>query len=481
MIQFTLLLLPIALALAIIFYTKKTVLGLLAGAITALIILHKGSVPLSLHAFWVTSLESIKNPWHYSALVFTCLLGGFAVLIETSGGLKKMFSHLTSVKALQLRVMGLGLMCFFDGLANSLIVGRVVRPVADKLGLPRERLAYLVDTTSATVACIAPISTWIAMQLGLIATGMLVLGISGSPYEVFLQSIPMNFYCLFALAVAFYVALRKNDFAHQENRNENKNQSVNQSEEKQERKVTSSEDSSLPSTVGVKVALIPIAVLFLSIPVLFYLWEASPYFPISGEKLSLALGGSSGPYVFIVASVVALSVAFLMHPEKVVASRIKAVWKGMKQMLKPLLVLVSAWIFGSTLQQLGVGVALAELISQCMTTWLFPSAVFLTGCLLAFTTGTSWGTMALLFPLAVAGMAELEITNLSFGLSVISAAVFSGAVFGDHCSPFSDTTIVSSVACGIPTEQHVKTQLPYALISGLAALCLGFLPIGFLL
>jgi len=155
---------------------------------------------------------------------------------------------------------------------------------------------------------------------------------------------------------------------------------------------------------------------------------------------------------------------------------VRAFGRGVGAMIGPVGILVAAWIMGSVMSALGTAELISGLLSGSDILWLMPTLTFLTGALISFATGTSWGTMGLLFPLAIPATAELGGGDPL--LSIVVAAVFSGAVFGDHCSPFSDTTIVSSISCGVEPHDHVRTQIPYALLAGLVAILVGFVPAG---
>jgi tetracycline resistance efflux pump len=369
-------------------------------------------------------------------------------------------------------LMGLGFLCFFDGLANSMVVGRVGRRLAAKAGTSPVKLAYIADTTSSAVACVALISTWIAFQLSMIAEAFAAVGQDVNPYQVFLRSIPLNFYCWFAL-VLLAVAIRRQfhpgpmgDFARTH--------------------IGLGLEQELPSAADAppgpaRSALVPLATLigaFLAGFVL--LGTPGPLLPLTRDKLVAAFGSDQGPLVMVLAAALAGLTAFALYPRK---SRGgwrragRAYRRGLTNMLLPLLILLAAWMLGSVVKALGTAALLAGWAEQVGSLALFPTLVFVTGATVSFATGTSWGTMGLLFPLLVPAGAQLGADQDT--LVLVVAAIFSGAVFGDHCSPFSDTTIVTSVSCGVEPHDHVRTQLPYAFIAAGVALALGFLPAGF--
>ncbi|MBK1853947.1 hypothetical protein JO972_03180 [Verrucomicrobiaceae bacterium 5K15] len=456
---------PAVVALATILLLRQAVLGLVAGSFAGCVLLtdgHWGNATLALvqdHFF-----PSMQGPWRVGAILFTLILGAFTVVIERGGGFESVANKLLGKHAadprrrLETATGLLGVLCFFDGLANSLLLGRITRPLADRIGVARAKMAYLVDSTSSSIACIAFISTWIATQLSLIQQSIDGRGISESAYALFFQSIPQNFYCLFTLILAALVVWRRWDFGPMKKAKSTPHE-------------TSSEVAD--STSSIWIALAPIIILSISIVSLFYLWETRPLWPVTSDKLSTAFSGNAGPYALTLGSVIGLLAACFFFPRKRQPELATAVSEGAASMLGPLLILVSAWTFGSILGELGTAKWLASSMSGAFPVDYFPAAIFITGAAISFLTGSSWGTMALLMPLALPAYLDLA-PDQPVLLSAVIGAVFSGAVFGDHCSPFSDTTIVSAFACGITAQEHVVTQLPYALLAAAVALGVGF-------
>ena len=374
-------------------------------------------------------------------------------------------------------IVGLGLVCFFDGLANTLMLGRVGRSLADEAKVPREKLAYLVDTTSSAVACVAFLSTWSVFQLTLIANEL-----SGSPfsepaYLLFLKSIPSNFYCLGSLLLVFLAArwnwnpppMLGSAAREPETKPTSAHQPLNEASELEKKYLTA--------------ALGPLVVLVLSVPLAFWILGGGEVFPTSLQDIQQAFATSNGPYALLLAGFFSILGALLFFPAKK-KEALSAIPSGVRSILPALIVLVMAWTLGSTLSSLKTGEYLAGLLGENFQASYLPGVTFALGCLIAFCTGTSWGTMALLMPLALGtflsmvGERNLDPNAVVFLIPPIIAAVFGGAVFGDHASPFSDTTIVSALACDVSTTSHVATQLPYALLAASSAVLFGYLPIG---
>ncbi|MCC5833512.1 MAG: hypothetical protein JJU20_02155 [Opitutales bacterium] len=468
---------PSAVALVLVFVTRKVMLSLLLGGFVGSLLLVGGNpVRAFLDLVEFHLLPHFGSGWKVGAVIFTLLMGGLVALLERSGGMTALFQrwlHRPGPRRVEAVTCMGGLICFFDGLANALMIGRLMQPFARQAKLSAARLAYVVDTTSSAVACLAFVSTWIAYQLAMIHEGYVLAGREGDsqPYLTFFQSIPYNYYCWFALSLLAVVVLRQIQWGPMRRYTRPP--------------VVGGADAA--STPGIDSspwrALGPIAVLLVGIPVGIYLdgvqrAELSAW-PISAESVSIAFGAAHTPLILIAASVLASLVALLSLPVSQREGSAAAYLTGLEQLFRPVLILISAWVLSSTLNQLEAGAFLSQLVGDHLAVDYLPLVVFLAGALIAFSTGTSWGTMGLLMPLAVAMC--LDLPDLPAHLiPAVVGAVFSGAVFGDHCSPISDTTIVSSIACGIDPFDHVRTQLPYALVAAAWSVAAGFLLLVFL-
>lgn len=460
---------PALVALTAVITLRNAAIGLLAGGFAGALLAASGNFGAASKSFLADHLlGSLAGTWHVAAIIFTLLLGAFAGVLESGGGFAALVQRLTAKvrhprRDTNMATVALGLVCFFDGLANSLLLGRLIRPLADRHGISRAKLSYLVDSTSASVACVAFISTWIATQLSLIDTAVEGTRFAGSSYSLFFKSIPGNFYCLFTLLLAALVAWR----------------GWNIGPMKRFERVTLDQSRhhpvELPGDTGeapLSRALLPLAALVLAIPTIFYLWDTSPVWPVTADKLGKAFSGGAGPYALTLGSAIGLAVAITVVPGHLRSKALDGARRGAGSMLAPLTILVAAWALGGVLENLGTADRISSLLGSSVSPALFPTAVFACAAAVAFLTGTSWGTMGLMMPLAVPIAAATAVGSPALDplLPLAIAAVFSGAVFGDHCSPFSDTTIVSAIACGIRPLDHVITQLPYALLSsGLAA------------
>jgi len=481
---------PSAIALLYVLLFRHVIVALALGALCGTVLLSSGPLDRAVAALAVDHVvPSFQSSWKVGALLFTLFLGGFTSLIERGGGLRTLVTRFvgnrgSGARRLQLGTLGLGFLCFFDGLANSILLGRLTRSMARPCGVSRVKLAYIVDSTSSAVACIAFISTWIATQLSLINDGLAAAGHADafSAYRVFFASIPLNFYCLFTLGLLFLVIVLRADIGPMRAFEARARAGGSAATERGDDAAKADGASGTGKDGGAWTALLPIGALIAGIMLTFYLWEARPLLPVTAAKLADAFSSGDGPWILLTGSVIGIAIACLTWPHGKRDSRIDAFLDGAGAMIPPLVILVAAWALGSVISALGAAETLAAWLDGRLHPALFPAAVFATGALISFSTGTSWGTMALLMPLAIPPVFALAggdgAQDVELLLSATVAAVFSGAVFGDHCSPFSDTTIVSSIATGVEPIDHVKTQLPYALIAAAAAIVFGFLPVG---
>jgi Na+/H+ antiporter NhaC len=353
-----------------------------------------------------------------------------------------------------------GLLCFFDGLASSLLTGRIARPLADRAGVSRERLSWVVDSTGSPVACVAFISTWIATQLSLIEQGLGHAPFKVEPYAMFFLSVPANAYCLLTLLLV-PLAIR---LAYQP-----------RAMRRFQPLVPESRDDAPGGLARPWVVLVPLAVLVAGILGGFPLLSEQQVNALEIEGWKQAFSGDAGPYALVFGSVAGWIAAMLCFPGHRRGEAAAAAVHGAGSLLPALVVLVFAWTLGGMFEALGTTRHIAELLSEGIAPAWLPLVIFIVGSSMAFTTGSSWGTMGLLMPLALpailaaaaaAGMSPEETRALA---AMAIGAVFGGATLGDHCSPFSDTTIVSALASGCKTTDHVTSQLPFAGIATAAA------------
>jgi Na+/H+ antiporter NhaC len=468
---------PSIVALSSVVLLKSVLPGLLLGAFSGALIAADANVfQAFIDIFKKYMIPALQSSWNISIIIFTLLMGGFVALIEAGGGITGILNSLhkqTDImrKRTQLSAFFMGLICFFDGLASSMLVGRVMKPVAARSKVSGVKLAYIVDSTSSPIACIAVVSTWIAYQLSMIKEG-LPATIKTSPYLLFIESIPQNYYCIFTLVFVFMVIIMNINFGPMK-RFEDSAYSI------------TTQNKPTPQTGHWCKAAIPLLFLILSMLIGLYISGHGFKLPASFQDIYEAFGKSDAALVLVCASALSCILAFLFNPFTTSTSGEKIssgtnFMSGMTSLFIPVLILVSAWTLSAVLKELKTVEALTSILTGSVSPYYLPAAIFITGALISFVTGSSWGTMGVLMPIALPLLftlgSDLSPAELRPLIPAIIASVLGGAVFGDHCSPMSDTTIVSAIACGVAPLDHVKTQLPYALLTAVAALITGYLP-----
>jgi Na+/H+ antiporter NhaC len=428
-------------------------------------------------------LGSVSDPWNAGILIFTMLMGAAIGLVTRSGGAQAIAEALArkakTPRAGMLAAWLMGIIIFFDDYGSCLIAGNTSRPITDKLRVSREKLAYLIDSTAAPIATIAVISTWVGYEMGMIGEGFAAVGVEVAPYMVFLQSIPYRFYSLFAMAMVLILAFTLRDFGPMY-KAEIRARTTGKLMRDGAVPLSASDTAELQVREGTPLRWINFVLPILTIIVVTIV---GLYFNGGGAEAGTfldAIGNADASVVLLWSSLAGLVVGVIL----VLAQRIltlnetmETVMTGAKSVFTALVILVLAWSLSSVSGALGAADYLAPLVSSSgVPVWLVPLIVFIVACLVAFATGTSWGTMGILTPMAVP-------IAYAFGVDYILiptlAAVLTGAIFGDHCSPLSDTTILSSTGSSCDHIDHVRTQLPYSIVTALVAGVVGFIPAGF--
>jgi Na+/H+ antiporter NhaC len=423
---------------------------------------------------WV--LEAIAPPdgdtSHASIMVFTVLIGGLVGIIARNGGtlgiVDAVTRFTTSRRRGQAVTGGLGLVIFFDDYANTLVVGNSMRPVTDRLRISREKLAYIVDSTSAPVASLALISTWIGFEVGLIDEALAAADIDESAYGVFVASLPYRFYPVLALVLVFLVAFSGRDLGSMRAAEKRAlgGQPARQGD------LASAADNELMPDEDTSHRLLNAVV-----PLVVLIGGTISFLFVTGEGSSVRdIVGSADSYASLVyGSVLAVVVAGLMTVAQrslTLTQTVEAWFAGVKAVIYVLIILVLAWALSAVTEEIGTAEYVADALAGDLAPWILPALLFVVAAATAFATGTSWGTMAILMPLAVpltvavsqsAGRSDEAVLT---ALYVSVSTVLAGAVWGDHVSPISDTTVLSSLASGCDPVDHVRTQAPYALLAG---------------
>ena len=483
----------VAIALALAF--RQVIVALVAGIWLGAFFVNGGDGMAAwtglLDTFAVYLRNALADPDHAAIILFSLMIGGMVGVVSRNGGMLGIVDRVTGWTSTprrgQLAASGLGVAIFFDDYANSLIVGTTMRPITDRLRVSREKLAYLVDSTAAPVASLALVTTWIGMQVGLIGEAVAKIdGYDESAYSVFLHSIQYSFYPLLTIFFVFLVAWSGRDFgpmltAERAARRDG----VQAPSGRRGGRLAAELDAMMPepgTPLRSRNAVIPIAVLVFA--TLAGLWVTGRAAAGADAGLQAVIGNADSYRSLLWASLLSAIVAVVMTVSQKLLTMEEAIdaWMtGVKSVFGAMVILMLAWALSAVCGELDTATYLTGALGDTVHPGVLPTLVFILAALTAFATGTSWGTMGILMPLVVPlawaiGGADLGATSVIYA-SV--ASVLAGAVWGDHCSPLSDTTILSSMASGCDHIQHVRTQLPYAVVVGVVATLLGLLPAGF--
>ena len=489
--------LPPLLAIVLALTLRQVIMSLFAGVWLGTTFMY-GYNPLTglLRLIDQFILQSISNPDHTSIIVFTLLFGGMVGVISANGGtfgiadLVLRFSR--NARMGQLGGWLLGVIIFFDDYANCLIVGNTMRPITDKLKVSREKLAYLVDSTAAPVSSIFFVSTWIGYEVGLIDAGLKSISYPmENAYLVFLETIPFRFYPILTLVMGIAISLMGRDWGP-----------MLGAERRARTTGKVLRDGALPAhdtTEGSSVSLdggiprrwynglVPIATVLLVGMISLYLTGVDSLTAAGNADRSIGaiIGASNSFRALLWASFAGCLVAVVLTLGQRLLSleATMVAWvNGFKSMLMALIILVLAWTISDITRDLHTAEYVAGLLKGNLPVHLLPVMTFVISALVSFSTGTSWGTMGIVMPIVIpltvvlSGASHLPSEEIRLMLLGSISSVLAGSVFGDHCSPISDTTILSSMASSCDHIDHVRTQLPYAVFVGSLGMIVGDIP-----
>ncbi|MFT5284595.1 MAG: Na+/H+ antiporter NhaC [Planctomycetota bacterium] len=495
----------IAIFLAILF--RKPVPALFFGVFSGAMLLQHGA-----GAGWLASIGSgfvdifgvffwkeLVDSWRAQTIGFVIFMLAMVGVITKNGGLRGLMDLIarraTSARNTQVATFLMGLAVFFDDYANTILVGSTMRPLTDRFRISREKLAYIVDSTAAPVAGISIFSTWIAYEVSTFSSQLPAAGLAASDgYAIFFQTLPYRFYCLFAIAMVAFVVFTGRDFGPMlkaEKRAREKGELIRPGG----KAMVGDHATKLAPADGVipkaSRALLPLF-LFIAIT-LFEIVRGGGGFDMSlaewtsVEGFSRLIGAGGGIWPLFAGSMAGFVLAVIMSFAVGLKSEVAgAAWNTLRSMGIAIVILYLAWMIGSVCDDLGTASYLTELIGDSLRPELLPILLFLLAGVVAFATGSSWSTMGILLPLVVGLSYNLGeaggIEHLSgLTLMVLSiGAVLEGAIFGDHCSPISDTTVLSSIATASDHIDHVRTQAPYAISTMIIAIIAGYFPCAFL-
>ncbi len=463
-------LIPPLLAIMLAMISKDVVISLLTGLFAGYLILNGYNVPDAFTSLFNGIIALFSEGWITKTILFSLLVGSIIRLIVDSGGVAGFVHFLTeksntirSARGALLLTYLVGIIIFIESSITSLVSGTIGRPLTDKYGVSRQKLAYICDATSAPVCSLIALNGWGALLIGLITAEISANTITGNATRIFIHAIPFNFYAIVALLLALFVVLTGKNIGpmRQFEKRARKQQRLSTHPDK-----SASQAEKEQATGYMSHMLVPLIVMIATVPVSLYL---------TGDGDILKGSGSTSVFYAVITSLLVTFIYFMATKAMSKKAFYKSFYQGIADMVPIALILILAFSIGKLTNDLGTGKYLASLAQGIVSPALIPVIVFLLASLIAFSTGTSWGTFSIMMPIAVA----LSVAT-GANLYLVIGAVVSGGIFGDHASPISDTTIISSMAAGCDHIEHVTTQLPYALIGGALAAIL-FTVSGFIL
>jgi Na+/H+ antiporter NhaC len=457
-------LLPPLLAIVLSVWTRRVIPSLFFGLWLGVSMLHEWNPVAGLGALVEDFLfVQLTLPWNVNVILLMLCIGGFVQVIVRSGVAEAFAASMARLVTNRARahgaVWGSGLAIFFSDSANPLILGPLFAPLFDRLRISREKLAYLIDSTASPICVLVPITSWAAYVLSLLAGGYADLSIDRQPIMDYLHSIPFQFYAIGSLLLVPLIGLLGLDFGPMRMAERRSAGKAPPSSGKPQQP-----DVALPSRLpGAGSGVLALSVVALVIG-LMLLWTGG--FPNKGVLDALAAGHSvRAVTVGFFAGALVLAASLLCQGLLSIGAIAKTWGAGALGMRGVLAILALAWSLGACCDELGTGLYVAGVVQRSVSPLLVPALVFLAGAVISFATGSAWGCYAILMPIALPLAVQSGVP-----IHLVLAAVLSGGLFGDHASPISDTTIMSSMGAGCAHVDHVRTQLPYAATAALASL-----------
>ena len=455
-------LIPIVITLALSLYTRNVIIGLFSGVFTGVLMLH-GFNPLTGLSTMVSEhiVPELTDSYNAGVLVLLAFIGGFVALMEQSGGgaafAKSLNQWVKNRAQAQLAAWMGGIAIFFSDLGTPLIVGPVFRPLTDRLRISRQKLAFIIDSTSSPVAILVPFIGWGVYIMSLMSQEFEALGLDENEFTAFIRTIPFKFYAWLALVIVPLLVLARLDFGPMREAEEAaRSQSPQVSDSR-----TEPGSSALPFSHPNARPMLVWAPLCVLAAVLFMILgpQGFPFQQVSGSAFR---AGLSTAYFSAAALLILLMATLHVRPA---LKSIDIYLKGMAGMTLVAVTLLLAWALSDIGRELGAAAYISAVAQASLPPWLLPAIVFLLSAVISFATGSSWGTFAIMFPLVIPAAVAVDAV-----LYVCMGAVLSGGLFGDHSSPISETTILSSTGANCEQIAHFRTQLPYALLNGLISL-----------
>jgi Na+/H+ antiporter NhaC len=495
--------LPPLMAVTLAAMTGRVMMALLLSVIAGGVLSTAPADPASPMA-WLSGIDKsfgfigkmMGDPVNQQLLIFVVMALMMIAVVIASGGLRALVDWMSRFargpRSAQGVAYALGLLIFIDDYANTMIVGPAMRPVTDKFRVSREKLSLIVDSTSAPVAGLAILSTWVGYEVGLFGEAAETLGIERTGYAMLFDALAFRFYCITLLIFLAFMVITGKDFGP-----------MRRAEERARRTGEHSEPDAVPMTTDtfatadplatarprMSSGLVPIGVLFAILIGGVWIdgggWEvlrANPLAPLSfsaWRDVISASGNSIKILAYGSAASVVVAGLFAHFAAGLTFNDIRhAALAGARGSLLPMTILALAWSLKESCSELQTGPFLVAAVGDTVPPTVFPAIVFVIAALTSFATGTSYGTMAILMPTAVPIAYALEGNSYGLITMITLSSILDGAIFGDHCSPVSDTTIMSSISSSCDHIHHVRTQMPYSLVVAALALVCGYLPAG---
>ena len=506
-------LLPPFVAIILAFLTRNVIFSLFMGIFVGTFMVNVSGLNIFasfFNAFVDMSgkmVASLADSWNAGIVLQVLTIGGMIAVITKMGGPRAIAESLAkrakTPASAQLYTWLMGFFIFFDDYANSLIVGPIMKPVTDKLKVSREKLAFIVDSTAAPIAGLALISTWVGYELSLIKDAYSVIGQPEvNAFSIFVETLPYRFYNILMLAFVFFSALTLREFGPMHKAAVRAHEKGQVTDPKTDSSLMNQENSFMLPKEGIKYsiynAIVPIFVLIIVAIVGFYMngvsgmegkaLDALNEDPYSFTSIREAFGAADASIVIFEAALFASIVAIAMGLKQKIFNLHEAIetWVfGVKALVITAVILILAWSLSSVMKELGTAAYLVSILSDSTPQFILPTVIFILGSIISFSTGTSYGTMGILMPLTIPLASAIGIHTGLEGIDLHNyivlnvGAVLTGAIFGDHCSPISDTSILSSMATSCNHMDHIATQLYYALFVGFVAIVCGYLPAAF--
>ncbi|OEF00673.1 sodium:proton exchanger [Vibrio crassostreae 9ZC13] len=462
-------LIPIVITLVLSLATRNVVIGLFAGVLSGVAMLtgmFSELNPLDTFGTMVKGylVPQLTDSYNAGVIMLLVFIGGFVALMEKSGGgvafAKRVTQWVSNKCQAQLSAWLGGIVIFFSDLGTPLIVGPVFRPLFDKLKLSRQKLAFIIDSTSSPVAILIPFIGWGVYIMSLIQKEFTALNVNMSDWDAFIGAIPFQFYAFLAIFIVPLVSVKGLDFGPMAKAERDCQAGINSGVNNESLNPFSHKNAKA-SFVWAPLLVMLVVLCAMLVP------QGFPFQKVAGSSFRAAL---SSAYFFAAITLISLMAYYGVRK---LSDGVSVYLKGMGNMMPVAIILVLAWALSTVGKELGAAAYIAEQAQSGFPYWLVPAVAFLLSAIISFATGSSWGTFAIMMPLVIPTAIAIDAPLL-----VAIGAVLSGGLFGDHCSPISETTILSSTGAGCDQFEHFKTQLPYALMNGSIAL-ISFVVAGF--